>query len=66
MSPEEKAALIMSQAAKALITAMGMFVQDMHQIKHFGGAGIYTESAYENVILENNIHWNAVITTLRG
>ena len=65
MSDSERAALLFSQTACALITAMGMLVQDLHRIHHFAGAGIHTEEAYQQVILDNGIHWNAAVGLLR-
>ena len=63
MSEETNSALLNSQVACALITAMGMLVHDLHRI-HFGEGGVYVQESYEKVINDYGIHWNAAIDTL--
>lgn len=66
MDEAARIALLNSQTACALIEAAGMLVHDLNRIQNFGGSGIYTEEAYQNVINRNNIHWNGSMGLLQG
>jgi acyl-coenzyme A thioesterase PaaI-like protein len=64
MSETQQAAFLISQAACAMIEAMGMQAEN-DQRKAVGHSMAYTEDAFVGVIEKYGIHHNAAILTLR-
>ena len=65
MTDEQTAAYVMSQAAAALIEAMGMQAENM-QRSHLGQSMAYNDEAFFTLNNMRGIHHNAVLTTFRG
>jgi hypothetical protein len=61
MSDEIKAATINARCTTALIRAMGMQAAN----SQFPQDQPYTEKDFQNVIVEEGTHWNAVASVLR-
>jgi hypothetical protein len=59
MSDEIKLGRVMSACTTAMIRAMGMQAENQQRI-HQGNALAYDEKAFENVIIEEGVHWNAI------
>ncbi|MHC4188433.1 MAG: hypothetical protein ACYSUB_01990 [Planctomycetota bacterium] len=59
MSPEEKAAVINARAAMALVRAMGMQAENLNRQQR-GESIAYVEEAFEQVIIDEGIYWNAI------
>ena len=64
MNENENAAFIFSQAACALITAMGMMAENVQRERN-GYSPAYGKNAFEAVIDEYGIGHNATLTKLR-
>jgi hypothetical protein len=64
-TPEEKSAYIISQAACAIIEAMGMMAENAHKL-NVSDYVPYGEEAFIALADKYGIHHNAVIEYLRG
>jgi hypothetical protein len=65
MSDAIKAATINARCATALIRAMGMQAEN-EQRKVRGESMAFVQDAFENVIIEEGVHWNAIAEVLRS
>jgi hypothetical protein len=59
MTEEQKAAVINARAATAMIRALGMQAAN-DQRKHRGEAMAFDQVDFDNVIQEEELHWNAI------
>lgn len=64
MTSEQQAAYIIAQAACAMAEVAGMQAENQQRITS-GFSLAYTEQAFNDVILRNGIHHNAVIDFFR-
>lgn len=60
MKPELVAAELFTDSARAIIEALGMVAENQHRLST-GRSIAYGEDAFENVIVRNGLHQNAVI-----
>lgn len=63
MSTERNAAIVFSNCTRAFIIALGMQAEN-EQRKHRGESIAFVKEDFDKLILEEGIHWNAVITML--
>ncbi len=65
MTPEQKAAFVMAQAACAMAEIAGMQAANQHRTQH-GNSIMYGEEAFDGVIERNCISHNAVLSLFQG
>jgi hypothetical protein len=65
MNENQRAALVFSQACSALIEALGMLSENM-QRQTLQQSIAYNKDAFDRLISDHGIDWNAAINTLQG
>lgn len=65
MTPEQKCAYVMAQAACLIAETFGMHAENM-QREHRGESMAYTTKDFENAIIRYGVHHNGVISLFYG